>query len=162
MKNIFLICFFLNFSNTGFGQSKYAEYCDSTFKFCITYPAYLLNDPIRIDAGNINLTAQNGLAKISIWASRAEEAMEPSLGFKSLYIGAAYSRNITYEVVKKDWFVLSGYTESEDVFYHKTVLKNDIVYNILLEYPVKERKVWDAQCGKIANSLIVNGLTKVK
>jgi hypothetical protein len=158
MKYFLKTWVFLHFSTIAFGQAKYAKYCDSTFKFCLTYPSYLLNSPIKIDAGNIDLSAKDGLAKISIWASQAAEVMEPSLGFKSIYIDAIYSRDVTYEVVKKDWFVVSGYTESKNIFYRKTVLKNGVVYNILLEYPPSERKVWDAQCEKINNSLIINDL----
>jgi hypothetical protein len=134
-------------------QEVYREYCDSTFSFCVKYPTHLLKNFRLIMPGNFELSSDVSQVKIRVWASKAKETIEPSMGFKSLYIGAAYSRNITYEVVKKDWFVISGFTESEDVFYHKLLMKNDIIYNILLEYPVSEKKIWDKQCGIICNSL---------
>jgi hypothetical protein len=157
MKNlIVLLSIFYTTISLAFGQEKYEQYCNQKFNYCVTYPASLLSaQPALEGIEGRDFKAKNGEAKVSFEAKKAEEVIEPSLGFKSIYTGETYSKQVTYEVVKADWFVISGYTEDENIFYTKVILKNKVVYFIRLEYPKSEKKVWDSQCGKIANSLII-------
>ncbi len=152
-----IFCFsFLCFALSAFGQEKYEEYCNQKFNYCISFPASLLNPkPDLAGVEGREWRAKKGEAKVYVLARTKEEAIEPSLGFKSVYTDVTYSKAVTYEVVKKDWFVVSGYTEDGNIFYSKVILKNKVVYYVCLEYPKSEKKTWDSQCGKIANSLII-------
>ena len=157
MKKIMFLFSILCVSiSLAFGQEKYEQYCNTKFNYCVSYPAHLLNpQPILQGIEGRDFKAQQGEAKISFEAKKAEDVVEPSQGFKSVYVGETYSKQVTYEVVKKDWFVVSGYTEDEKIFYTKVVLKNNVVYFIRIEYPKSEKKIWDSHCGKISNSLII-------
>jgi hypothetical protein len=145
---------FHGFVEMVYAQSSYLNYCNTRFNYCITYPEAKLNQQPESQNGDGRVfLSKKGTAKVTVWASNAMDVMEPDLGFKSVYIGSAYSKDIRYEVVKKDWFIISGYTEDGLIFYQKTILKNGVIATVLLEYPNEERKDWDKECGKIAGSL---------
>ena len=51
-------------------------------------------------------------------------------------------RNIAYQRISKDFFILSGYVESR-IFYRRTHLENKMFKTIYLEYPKKEKEKFD-------------------
>ena len=152
---VILSVFYISLS-VAFSQEKYEQFCNQKFNYCVSYPSSLLEaKPALVGIEGRDFKAKKGEAKISFEAKKAEDVVEPSQGFKSVYTSEIYSKKITYEVVKADWFVVSGYTESENIFYTKGILKKGVVYFVRIEYPKSEKKTWDSQCGKIVNSLVI-------
>jgi len=58
---------------------------------------------------------------------------------------------VTYRAVKKNWFVLSGYT-GKDILYIKTYIVNDTIYHLYLRYPRILKKEYNTMVSSIAGS----------
>jgi len=58
---------------------------------------------------------------------------------------------VTYQVLRRDWFVVSG-IEDGRVFYQKTILRNDVFKTFRIEYDESEKGVFDPITTKIASS----------
>jgi hypothetical protein len=51
-------------------------------------------------------------------------------------------RIITYKVVKKDWYVISG-IEGDSIFYKKIILKGDVFLTFEISYPKSSKHIFD-------------------
>lgn len=58
----------------------------------------------------------------------------------------------TYKVVKSNWYVRSGVDSKGFVYYEKSILKNDIWYTVILEYPKSMKEDLDEVVTRVVNS----------
>ena len=58
----------------------------------------------------------------------------------------------TYKVIRNDWFVRSGVDDKGYIYYQKSMLKNDIWYTVILEYP----KSMKEDLEKVVNRVILS------
>lgn len=58
----------------------------------------------------------------------------------------------TYKVVKSNWYVCSGVDSKGFVYYEKSILKNDIWYTVILEYPKSMKEDLDEVVTRVVNS----------
>jgi hypothetical protein len=61
------------------------------------------------------------------------------------------NRIVTYQVLKQDWFVVSG-IEDGRVFYQKTMLRNSIIKTFRIEYDERLKRIFDPITSVIARS----------
>lgn len=61
----------------------------------------------------------------------------------------------TYKMVKNKWYVCSGIDSKGFVYYEKSILKNDIWYTVILEYPKSMKEELDEVVTKVVNSFKV-------
>lgn len=61
----------------------------------------------------------------------------------------------TYKVVKNNWYVRSGINSNGYIYYEKSILKNDIWYTVILEYPESMKEELDDVVTKVVNSFKV-------
>ena len=61
----------------------------------------------------------------------------------------------TYKVVKNNWYVRSGRNSNGYIYYEKSILKNDIWYTVILEYPESMKEELDDIVTKVVNSFKV-------
>ncbi len=142
-------------------KDNYKNYCNGRFEFCVTYPANLATpQPESANGDGCKMLAKQGKAKITTWGNLAMTfVVEGNADFdkveelKNDFEAAQKAKKVTYKVLKKDWFVVSGTDENGLIFYRKTIHKGLIVITVLIEYPSTEKAIWDKECGKIAGSL---------
>lgn len=59
--------------------------------------------------------------------------------------------NVTYSVLKPNWFVVSG-TDGEGVFYLKTIISKGMMHHLRISYPPDNKSEADKSLAKIAAS----------
>ena len=65
------------------------------------------------------------------------------------------SRTDTYSASKDNWFVVSGINEQGNIYYKKTILKNDVEYTVELVYPKAIKSEYNNVLKKVINSFRV-------
>jgi hypothetical protein len=58
---------------------------------------------------------------------------------------------ITYKVLKRDWYVISGQNE-EGIFYNKSMIKIGVMHHLRINYPVRCKAQMDTVITKISAS----------
>ena len=120
----------------------WTTYANDRFGVSICYPADLVHaePPPENDDGR-SFVAKDG-AKIATWgsynalaSSLAESAQED---VKRL---AGSAGQVTYEIVRKDFYVLSG-RNGGMVFYNRTALSHGTYSSIEITYPAGDSKIW--------------------
>ncbi len=135
-------------------QTKLHSYFNDRFGYAILYPSVLFPQG---EAGN-----NDGQKFMSIHADAIltvygkYNTLNKSL--ESLYDEAARGglsddpkRVITYCVLRKDWFVVSGYDNGQ-VFYEKTIMNKDEIQCMDFVYPERLKSYYDPLVAKIAGS----------
>ena len=136
-------------------EQKFDTYTNVRFGYAIDYPADMLipqGEPDNGDgqrfisrARDVELVAvgsYNALDKTL--RDRFAEEMEPESDDTP-------NRTVTYKVLKKDWFVVSG-TEGDRVFYTKVMLKGDTFKRMTLRYPAARDAELTPLTARIAKS----------
>ena len=65
--------------------------------------------------------------------------------------GFSQTKKITYKVSRSNWFVISGY-ENENIFYEKTIFRNDEFMTFEIEYPKDQKSIFNPIAAKISKS----------
>ncbi|MBC7921089.1 MAG: hypothetical protein H7Z75_08340 [Ferruginibacter sp.] len=131
------------------GQEKYKSYCNSRHDYCIVYPGSLVLQTNSGSGDGDSFVSKDGQATLTVWG--ASNAVRADL--ETNYASAMNGKRITYKVLRKNWYVISGYTKRNAIFYQKTVLSNGVFKTCFLEYPRTQREVYDKTCKVIGASL---------
>ena len=134
-------------------QETYKSYCNSRHGYCISYPGSLILQSKASSGDGDSFVSEDGQATLTVWGASDSLQKELKAGYKSSMRG----KKVTYNVLRKNWYVISGYTKQNRIFYQKTVLLNGVLKNFLLEYPTAKREVYDKTCRLIGNSLMGDG-----
>jgi len=146
---LILIVIFINVT-----ASELGFYKNTRFGFSGQYPSKLFINKFESDNGDgVILTSQN--RKVKCTFSGSNNVLESTL--KEEYYSQLKSakndstKKITYKVLKKKWFVTSGYNyTNKTIFYNKIFhTKNnssniDIFTGFYLEYPTKDKKRYNS------------------
>jgi hypothetical protein len=137
------------------GRMAYDTYSNARFKYSIAYPSGVLYPQGEADNGDgQKFLSKDGRAVMLVYgghqldAVRLSDMYEETLKQKSLD-GA--SRDVTMKLLKKDWFVVSGYA-GEKVFYQKTMLKGGVFKTFIIEYDRAQKSFYDPITSRIARS----------
>jgi len=127
-------------SSNYFDSPDFSVYYNTRFGYTLVYPNICVPQGESENKDGQHLISKSGIV-ITVYGGyntldqTVKEAFESS---KQYYLGDKAS--IVYERLFNTYFVLSGYTESGNLFYHKTVnIDNGDVYNsVIVEYPESE------------------------
>ncbi len=152
------IAFVALFVTVSWAFGAYAEwrtYKNTRFGFEIAYPADLFHEgepPVNDDGRNFD--TDDGRAQLKAWASLNSLDQTPRTYLNWIKNEVGVVDEATYERVKNNWMVLSGYT-GDNIYYEKTIFScnGDILNSVSLIYPVAQRKMFDPLVGKITKSL---------
>ncbi|HSH37926.1 MAG TPA: hypothetical protein VK993_04000 [Chthoniobacterales bacterium] len=136
-------------------EQKFDTYTNVRFGYAVDYPADMLTPQGEPDNGDgQRFTSQTGDVELLAVGSynaldktlreRFAEEMEPE-------DDDAPKRTVTYKVLKKDWFVVSG-TEGKRVFYTKVMLKEDTFKRMTFRYPAERDAELTPLTARIAKS----------
>ncbi len=125
LGGIFIICLVLGVclvADARVTQEKYSTYSNARFSYVISYPAGLLTPQGESDNGDgQKFLSRDGQVEMIVYGS--ENASEQSL--RDLYNSqlrgegnAQSKRQVTYKVLRGNWFVVSGY-EGDRVYYQR-------------------------------------------
>jgi hypothetical protein len=135
----------------GFAQNS--TYQNASYGYSITYPSGLLLPLGESDEGDVQ-TFVGGDARLLIWANPNPEVLGETL--ESLFNERMSdpNREVTYQVLRDDWFVISGY-EAEKIFYEKTFVRGGVEYTFSITYAQEVRATFDAVVDTLENSFTV-------
>jgi hypothetical protein len=130
-------------------RAAYWTYSNARYRFSISYPGDLLVPQGESDNGDgQRFTSRDGSASLAAFGSnRLDRSLQEE------FSSAQENRNVTYKVLKRDMFVVSG-TENGKIFYQKTLLRGDVFKTFILEYDERERGVYDAVTTRVARSFV--------
>ncbi|MGH9837879.1 MAG: hypothetical protein ACREEM_03760 [Blastocatellia bacterium] len=127
----------------------YRTYHNERFDYSILYPSNFLTErELSQDGAGQRFKSKDG--RVEMRAYGGYNSLEKSLA--EMYEEELKpNRTITYEVLKKKWFVISGY-EGGKVFYQKTILKDDVIKTFHIEADRALQPIVQPMTEKIARS----------
>ena len=130
-------------------RATYQTYSNARYGFSIAYPVGILVPQGESDNGDgQKFVSKNGSATLLAFGSnRLDRSIQDE--FQS----AQQNRTVTYKVLKRDMFVVSG-TENGKIFYQKTLLRGDAFKTFIIEYDEQERATFDPITARIARSFV--------
>lgn len=137
---------------TGITPGDYQTYHNERFDYSISYPAnYLVMEPPPANGDGRNFVSKDRRVEMVVYGHH--NALEESLDeiYEAEFQGEKAKREITYKVLKKKWFVISGY-DGQKVFYQKTFLKDDVIKTFHIEADRALQPLVQPMTEKIARS----------
>lgn len=130
---------------------SYDSYTNPRFGFSIMYPTFLTPQP-ESENGDGRVFS-NGNEEMSVYASN--NVLDQSI--EDLFQACQNSVNgtVTEFTQKDNWFEVSGTNSENNVFYRKTILKDDVEYTVSVTYPKDKKQVYDEILKKITESFKV-------
>ena len=127
----------------------YRTYTNARYAYSISYPVGLLIPQGEPDNGDgQRFVSKDGSATLLAFGSnRLDRSLQDE--FQS----AQENRTVTYKVLKRDMFVVSG-TKDGKIFYQKTLLRGDVFKTFIIEYDEQERATFDTVTSRIARSFV--------
>lgn len=162
MKNLLTSVFILGLVVLSFAQADLKEYCNDRFSFCIKYPNGFIGQGEAGNGDGQKFLPKDKQAEISSYGMLVLEGVNDD--FNQQFKDAGEGLNVTYKVVKPEWFILSGTDKKGNIVYRKTVLKKIayigeekaetlVLQTLMITYPPTQQKMYGGYCGVIAKSL---------
>ena len=129
------------------------QYNNKRFGFSLVYPVDLFVTEVLSDNGD-GTTLYNDDRSLELRAYGSWYGNSIRQIYRDEIKWAEESgKKVTYKVLKKRWFVLSGIdNESQKIFYQKTFYKNGKSTSFRLEYPVRNKEKYNALVSMINKS----------
>lgn len=131
----------------------YETYFNHRFEYSITYPSDLLYPQGEAANGDgQKLLSKDGRAVMLVYGQ--ENIRDQTLAQfyrEESRSKARANRVVTYKVLRGGWFVFSG-SESNRIFYQKTLLRNGEFLTFSIEYDASQKSIYDPITATIAKS----------
>lgn len=137
--NIIVVLFLSAVSCLSFAQNT--TYQNARYGYSITYPSGLLLPLGESEDGDVQ-TFVGGDARLSIRANPDPEVLGETLASMFNERMNDPDREVTYKVLRDDWFVISGY-EAGQIFYEKTFVRDGMEYTFSISYAQEVRGTFD-------------------
>jgi len=152
VRTFSIVLMILLLVNIAYAQAPagYQSYYNSRFEYSISYTSLLVPQGEAANGDGQKFLTRDGKVEMLVYGSN--NALEKTLrGLYQEKVSKADNRTITYQVLKGDWFVVSG-TENNKVFYEKTMLHNGAFKTFRIVYDKAVKDTWDPITAKIARS----------
>jgi hypothetical protein len=145
-----LFCIVLVFPQPS--KVKYNHYVNVRFEYSVNYPTTLIAQGEADNGDGQRFISKDKKAEMAVYG--AYNALEQSL--KDLYEEAISEKEkesaiVTYKVLKRDFFVISGKGNGK-IFYQKTIKQDDIFKTLIIEYDESLKETFNPITSVISNS----------
>ena len=145
---ISLVVLALPLAGQALKRLTYPSYVNVRFKYAIAYPAKCCSRGARRTTATARGSwSAHGDAVLTVYGRY--NVLKESL--PRLFAEAAPGRLVTYHVLRKDWFVVSGH-EKGRIFYCKTMRAKDVLRSMEFVYPERQKSYYDPIAARIARS----------
>ena len=122
-----------------------SQYTNARFNFSFVYFSHLLVKKVLSDNGDgITLYNNDKSLELRAYGSWYGDNIK-QIYHEELQWAKEAGEKITYKVLRKQWFVLSGVDRGGDrIFYQKTFFSNDKSASFRIEYPTKDKEKYNA------------------
>lgn len=137
--------------------ATYNTYANARFGYSIAYPVGILYPQGEADNGDgQKFLSRDGRATMLVYGGHQIDSVPVSdiyeAASKEKSLNGA-SRTVTMKLLKKDWFVISGYAGGR-VFYQKTMLKDGVIKTFIIEYDRSQKPLYDPITARVARSFV--------
>jgi len=130
-----------------------ATYHNARFGYSISYPADLFAaEPESANGDGRRFHALDGGAHFAVWASYNSLQQTPTDIAAEAASGCLASSS-PYRVMKVTLVAVSCETK-DGIYYHKTLIRGDVLTSFDMTYPAVERSRWDPIVAQISASLV--------
>jgi hypothetical protein len=135
------------------GQAHYRVYHNARFDYSITYPVNILIPQGEAANGDgQKFLSKDRRTEMLVYGSH--NSLDQTL--RDVYLEEISreehpNRTITYQVLRADWFVVSG-IENGRIFYQKTMLRGGTFKTFRIEYDETRRHTFDSITANISRS----------
>lgn len=119
--------------------ASYEQYCNARFGFCVDVDNQWGKEAAPVNNDGRSFFDGEGL-RVNVWGSY--NALNETLR-EAMHNAKNELDRVTYEAMRGNWFVVSGYKGS-DIVYTKVFLHNDTYYTLLITYPTALQKEYNA------------------
>ena len=146
-------CFELKNKSIDRSKNIQSEYTNVRFGFSFVYPDDLFVTKILSDNGD-GVTLYNSDKSLELRAYGSWYGDTINQVYRDELKWAKESaKKVSYKVLKKQWFVLSGTDrEKQKIFYQKTFFKEGKSTSFRMEYPIKDKAKYNALVSLINKS----------
>ncbi|MDM1551636.1 hypothetical protein [Empedobacter falsenii] len=156
VKSTFMLLFLVGIIQLSFGQNL-KKYCNQRFNFCTEYPSNFSGLGESQNGDGQNFISKDKLTKITIFGNLEIEDIND---LKSTYKSYLTSKNVTYKLIKDNYFVISGFESKNKIFYIKVIKKKvdyygsltDVLQTVYISYPKTQNDIYSAYCKNIAKN----------
>jgi hypothetical protein len=141
-------------SNT---RITYLTYNNERYDYSIDYPLGVLypqGEALNGDGQRFLSKDKRGKAFVAAWGNALFHTMKQEMN-EDIDPKSNPKRIVTYRILKKNWFVLSGYEDGK-IFYEKMLLKHGFFYDYGIDYPKDQKRLWDPVVRRMARSFTAN------
>jgi hypothetical protein len=134
-------------------QAGYRRYHNARFGYSISYPVKILIPQGEAANGDgQKFLSRDGRTEILVYGSHNvfDQTLQ-QVYQKELSRTEHPNRLVTYQVLKADWFVVSG-IEGGRVFYQKTLLRGGVFKTFRIEYDERQKGTFDSITATISRS----------
>jgi hypothetical protein len=132
-------------------QNDYKTYTNARFKYSISYPADLLVPQGEADNGDGQVFKEKGQSSVEMRVYGGYNALNETLRSKYEKLVRAWGSGVSYKVLRKDWFVVSGMVSGK-IHYQKTMLRGDTFKTFEIEYDAVRGSTYNEVTDRIAKS----------
>jgi hypothetical protein len=134
-------------------QHHYQNYFNRRFEYSISYPSDLLYPQGEAANGDgQKFMSRDGRTLMLVYGQENIRNETLAQFYREESRSKAHpNRVLTYKVLRGSWFVFSG-SESNRIFYQKTLLRNGEFLTFSIEYDASQRSLYDPITGTIAKS----------
>lgn len=143
-------------------NEKYKEYCNERFGFCLDVPNALKmqfspsGDGVSLSMNDID---NDGFSILSFGSPHGNIDDAPHTLDEIMESHLEYVEDVTYQKKKDNWFVISGYNDSgKSIVFKKLYVGKQNFNSLLIEYPKKDKKLYDDAVNRIVGSFSAGGL----
>jgi hypothetical protein len=139
-------------SQTAFAvpQNNYQVYTNARFKYSISYPADLLVPEGEAENGDGQVFKEKGGSSVEMRVYGGYNALNETLSNRYQKVIREWS-NVTYKVLRKDWFVVSGLVNGK-IHYQKTMLRGETFKTFEIEYDAVRGSTYNEVTDRISKS----------
>jgi hypothetical protein len=142
---------------------NYKTYCNDRFQFCIDYPSSFIPQEEPINGDGRTFLSRDEKAQITAYGGFA--LVDVSATLDQYFEMVTSDIELSYKVLKKDYFIISYFNKNGDIVYSKTILKKiaymgsgekdtDVFQTLMITYPKNQTHLYDSYCKKIMKSFI--------
>jgi hypothetical protein len=147
-RTLFILLIFLS---TALAQDS--TYLNTRYGYRISYPDHLM--VAQGESANGDGQAFQGAgARLVVWASQPPAVLNETVETRFEQELSKPNREVTYQVLRDDWFVVSGY-EAGQIFYQKTFVRNGLEYSFVLTYLPEVRGTFDGVVSTLVESFVI-------
>ncbi|MGI4732252.1 MAG: hypothetical protein ACRYFW_10925 [Janthinobacterium lividum] len=128
-------------------EHQWRDYANVRYAYQLCYPADLMRPQPEAPNGDGRVFVGAHGARLSVWGEAADGTLTSDM-VSSVALLTKGGGEITYKVVRPDWYVLSA-RRGDTILYYRTRLASGVLKTFELDYPAAEATTWNPVVARV-------------